>query len=180
MSEAADTKVESTPKQRSLLFSILSVLGGAAVFLVIIPLILYYGSVEIQQRWLQDLWRTIETVLAAIALGIGAILLVWSGLVFYFKGGGTPAPTAPPERLVTSGPFKYSRNPIQLGAMLFYFAVGTYLSSIGIGIAMFLLALVLGGLYHKLYEEKELAARFGKEYEDYKAKTPFLWPKLWS
>jgi protein-S-isoprenylcysteine O-methyltransferase Ste14 len=38
--------------------------------------------------------------------------------------------------------------------------------------------LIIGSFYHKAVEEKELLARFGKEYEDYKARTPFLVPKF--
>jgi protein-S-isoprenylcysteine O-methyltransferase Ste14 len=42
-----------------------------------------------------------------------------------------------------------------------------------------MLGLILFSFYNKLVEEKELLLRFGKQYEEYKRKTPFLIPKLW-
>lgn len=38
--------------------------------------------------------------------------------------------------------------------------------------------LAAGTFYHKTMEEKELAARFGKDYEAYKKSTPFLIPRF--
>jgi len=42
---------------------------------------------------------------------------------------------------------------------------------------MLLLGLLIGSFFHKVFEEKELLKRFGKEYEQYRASTPFLIPK---
>jgi len=39
--------------------------------------------------------------------------------------------------------------------------------------------LLFSTTYIKLVEEKELEARFGEEYREYKRKTPFLIPKIW-
>ena len=57
--------------------------------------------------------------------------------------------------------------------------MGTFFGSFAIGITMFVVGLILGSAYHKLVEEKELMAKFGREYEEYRSKTPFLIPKLW-
>ena len=46
------------------------------------------------------------------------------------------------------------------------------------GIVCFILGAVVGSLYHKLIEEKELELRFGDEYKEYKKVTPFLFPML--
>lgn len=43
---------------------------------------------------------------------------------------------------------------------------------------MLVLTFMFGTCYHKFVEEKELLLRFGPEYEEYKARTPFLLPKM--
>ena len=58
-------------------------------------------------------------------------------------------PFASPTRLVTSGPFKYTRNPIKLGAILFYFGIGTICDQLVTGIVMLAIAVLLGAIYHK-------------------------------
>jgi protein-S-isoprenylcysteine O-methyltransferase Ste14 len=78
--------------------------------------------------------------------------------------------------LVTTGPYKLCRNPIEFGAIFYYLGIGTIAGGITVGIACFLLGLTIGSAYHKLIEESELEARFGDEYRQYKKKTPFLLP----
>ena len=51
-------------------------------------------------------------------IAAGGCLVAWSILTFVFAGKGTPAPFDPPRRLVVSGPFHYSRNPIYIGAVV--------------------------------------------------------------
>jgi protein-S-isoprenylcysteine O-methyltransferase Ste14 len=64
-----------------------------------------------------------------------------------------------------------------LGAVLSYLGLSLLEGSIAaLGLtAMFFLSVVL---YIKLVEEKELEARFGEDYKNYKEATPFIIPKL--
>jgi len=45
-------------------------------------------------------------------------------LEFARRGGGTPYPWDPPDRLVTSGPYAYVRNPMQLSTTLIMLLAG--------------------------------------------------------
>jgi protein-S-isoprenylcysteine O-methyltransferase Ste14 len=65
-----------------------------------------------------------------------------------------------------------------LGTALFYLGVVIGLGSLS-ALALALIYPVGILVYVKLIEEKELEARFGSEYVEYKRNTPFLIPHLW-
>ncbi|CAB1077693.1 hypothetical protein D1AOALGA4SA_5479 [Olavius algarvensis Delta 1 endosymbiont] len=165
-------------KERLVSVRLLSLIAGVLVFLVALPMALgrigqwVAGHVSIGMN------RTVELILASSAIVTGLLFLLWSISVFWSVGRGTPVPLASPTRLVTNGPFKYTRNPIKLGAVLFYLGTGTLYEGIVTGLVMLLIGAVLGTLYHKGIEEKELALRFGAEYEEYRRRTSFFipWP----
>ncbi len=60
---------------------------------------------------------------------IGLSLLVWATVCQIKIGQGTPAPNAPTQKLVITGPYKYTRNPIELGALFYYFGFGWLFAS---------------------------------------------------
>jgi Phospholipid methyltransferase len=80
-------------------------------------------------------------------------------------GGGGPGLETPPERLVSTGPYAYTRNPMYLGHLFFLTGLTLTLQSwlaalITIAVAIWFHIRVLG-------DEKKLAARLGKPYIDY-------------
>jgi protein-S-isoprenylcysteine O-methyltransferase Ste14 len=103
----------------------------------------------------------------------GVILLIvgffiWSYCVgtFGFIGRGTPVPIAPPKKLVTTGIYQWTRNPMYISALIVflgYFFIFGYIS--------LLIYLFLGFLFFHLfiilYEEPTLKRKFGKSYTDY-------------
>lgn len=113
----------------------------------------------------------------AILVLAGSFYALWSILSQLLRAGGTPLPVIPTQRLLVNGPFKQSRNPMTFGTILLYLGVGIISGSI----SSVILVLLFGGLlavYLKLVEERELTARFGQEYLDYKRRTPFLIPRI--
>jgi hypothetical protein len=87
------------------------------------------------------------------------------GLYRIKHGGGGPGLETPPERLVSTGPYAYTRNPMYLGHIIFLTGLALTLQSllaaaITIGVAIWFHARVVG-------DEKKLAERLGKPYIDY-------------
>jgi protein-S-isoprenylcysteine O-methyltransferase Ste14 len=112
----------------------------------------------------------------ALTVG-GFALVVWSVHVQYVIGKGTPAPKVATQKLVTQGPYTYSRNPMTLGALWMYLGIGVWMES---GVIILLTVIVFSALLTFIYmhETRELTERFGEEYMTYKKRTPFLCPQF--
>ena len=107
---------------------------------------------------------------------VGWPFAIWSVYIQYKIGKGTPVPTVPPKRLITSGPYKYCRNPMALGILLFYLGLSVIFNTVSALFIQTLLVLIPWLVFVKIVEEKELEIRFGHEYLEYKKRTPFLIP----
>lgn len=112
-----------------------------------------------------DFLFAIGVVLALAALG-----LAMAALRALRQAGTTVLHRRAVDRLVTSGPFALSRNPIYLAAALLMAA-----AALVFGAAWFLPAAVLAGFVTRLvsivHEERHLADRFGKRYRDYQKRV---------
>lgn len=103
-------------------------------------------------------------------------LLAWGFLQYWLigkyrirLGGGGPGMDTPPERLVTVGPFAYSRNPMYLGHILFL--LGLALSLQSELAALITAASAVRFQIRVRRDEKRLAERFGQPYLDYAARV---------
>jgi protein-S-isoprenylcysteine O-methyltransferase Ste14 len=115
--------------------------------------------------------------LALLVAGIGFVLCVWTVKHLIKYGQGTPAPWDPPRKLVMSGPYGYSRNPMITGALLLLLAEALIFHSWPIASWM-ILFFVGNAIYFPLVEEKGLEKRFGVEYLKYQARVPRWIPRL--
>ncbi len=105
-------------------------------------------------------------VIAAI---IGATLAIWAKLTMK-KSWGPPAQheIKKQQTLVTTGPFAFTRNPIYVGLLLYFFgfemALGSYLA---------LLVFPFAYLFYRavLVEEKLLTKHFGKKIQTYASRV---------
>ena len=96
---------------------------------------------------------------------------------FVREGHGTPAPFAPPRRLVVGGPFRYVRNPAYLCAVSIIAGQGLFLASTSVLVYAAVVALVFH-LFVVLYEEPTLRETFGAEYVAYCREVPRWIPRL--
>lgn len=102
---------------------------------------------------------------APILLG----LALFAAGVRNFSRAGTPVPTNQPVRvLVTTGIYRWTRNPIYLGFFFAYAGIGV--AALSPWILILLLPLVVTIRYGVVArEEAYLERRFGDAYRDYKA-----------
>jgi protein-S-isoprenylcysteine O-methyltransferase Ste14 len=166
-------------RRRPLVFRLCSLLAGTAFFLIVVPAALGAVGFLVARLVPLTLPRTVEIVGGICAAVLGLAVLLWAVTAFWRLGGGTPAPNAAPQKLVVLGPYRHCRNPIQLGANLYYLGIGCLALSFVAGATMFVIGLTLGSLYHRFIEEPELMIRFGTAYGEYRDRTPFLWPRFW-
>ena len=162
-------------------YKIISLIFGVLIFLCVIPgifILLGLHSKDYVLVTLAKIFEIIELTVSILGMTIGLFFLVWAALTLWKIGKEISAPNAPPQYLVITGPYKLCRNPIELGAVLYYLGIGTFIGGIIVGIISFLLGFTFGSIYHKFFEEKELKKRFGEEYKQYKDKTPFIFPRI--
>ena len=120
-------------------------------------------------------WRWLAALPAAAGFGV-ALRCVWD---FGWRGRGTPAPLAPPRRLVVSGLYRFVRNPMYIGFGAGW--VGLWIVFGRVTAAAVVVPLVAGTaatLFVLFYEEPTLRRMFGAEYEAYSRHVPRWWPRL--
>lgn len=107
--------------------------------------------------------------MALIIVLVGMVIIL-SGAYAFNKAQTTVNPLAPEQSssLVNFGIYKFTRNPMYLGFLLFLIGWGVYLAS-----AYSLLVLPMFILYMNVFqirpEERALANKFGEEFEQYKS-----------
>jgi len=117
----------------------------------------------------------INIIIGGLLVILGSIFGLWSIIQQMTQAQGTPIPVMATQKLLIHGVFKYSRNPMLFGTLCAYLGVAILVGSISAMVAVVLFTLLII-TYIKTIEEKELELRFGQDYLDYKASTPFFFP----
>jgi protein-S-isoprenylcysteine O-methyltransferase Ste14 len=153
---------------------------GSAVFLVIAP-----GTLAVYIPYAFTRWRIGPPLLGLSSFRVIGIVFILSGLPvlldsfarFAIQGLGTPAPFAPPGRLVITGLYRHVRNPMYVAVVLLILGQGLLFGSIPVlqyGVVVWLgfFAFVL------FYEEPTLRSEFGAEYKEFCANVPRWIPRV--
>lgn len=120
-------------------------------------------------------WRWIAVVPSVLGFAV-ALHCVWD---FGRTGHGTPAPMAPPKRLVVVGFYRHVRNPIYVGALAGWLGLWVVFGHASAGAIAVAAGVLLGvGLFVRFYEEPTLRRKFGAEYEVYCRNVPRWVPRL--
>lgn len=115
-------------------------------------------------------------------LGVGVMLLSGAAwllaiLNLALKGRGSPLALALTRTVAVDWLYAWTRNPIVLSTLAFLVGLGLWLQS---GLFLVWVVVIVGPailVWLSAYEERELEIRFGQAYLDYKARTPWLWPR---
>ncbi len=118
--------------------------------------------------------RGLSFVLIAIGIGIYLHTAFWG---FALRGLGTPAPIAPPSKLVVEGLHRYVRNPMYIGVLLIVIGQAVLFQSRILAEYSALFWLVTH-LFVLLYEEPALQRKFGDEYRGYRQRVPRWIPRF--
>jgi protein-S-isoprenylcysteine O-methyltransferase Ste14 len=170
--------------------------AAASLFRFRVPIFLFLYLVGFAARWGRDtsgtLWLAASTLLARtgwiglaqatltvtigalVCLLLGAMLRVWG--TAYLGSGIMQGARMQGEQFVASGPYRYVRNPLYLGAWLL--AVGASILMPLSGALLFLPAFSFFALFLILNEERFLLANQPGIYEQYRRRVPRLIPRF--
>lgn len=118
---------------------------------------------------LNPLPRTFSRTAAAVLLLPGLGLVFWS-LWLFLRARTSPLPMRPTTSIVSSGPYRWTRNPMYLGMLLIYIGVAL-LFDIFWALVLIPLVMALVGRLVIQREERYLQATFGEEYRRYQAQV---------
>ena len=120
-------------------------------------------------------WRWLAAVPSVLGFAI-ALRCVWD---FGWTGHGTPAPFAPPRRLVAVGFYRYVRNPMYVGFATGWIGLWVIFGHANPAVIAVVLAMALGiHLFVVFYEEPTLRGKFGPDYEAYCRNVNRWWPRV--
>jgi protein-S-isoprenylcysteine O-methyltransferase Ste14 len=153
---------------------------GSAIFLVIAP-----GTIAGYVPWSITGWHGSDQFgfpgakpFGVVLLAAGLLALLNSFARFALQGLGTPAPIAPPERLVVTGLYRHVRNPMYVAVLAIIVGQALMLSDA----RLLVWAAAVWLLFHLFvifYEEPTLKRTFDAEYDRFRANVP-RWLPRWT
>jgi len=162
-----------TRELRNLLTPVGVIIFGAFVFLFYLAAT-YSDNILNFPKLNLNVWNII---IAALLLILGLFYVGWS-VVHFLKGNGTPVPVNPPPKLICTGPYLHTRNPMLTGVFFMLFGMGFWMGSLSMILIFTPLFIIGNTLELKKIEEPELEKRLGERYIDYKKSTPMFIPDL--
>lgn len=141
--------------------------------LMIPPPVLYAGPLALA-LWAQHLHpepflpQRVAPLLGVVLLILGSI--GFGGVWAFRQAGTSPNPYRPSTTLVTTGPYRVSRNPMYLGFTLLYLGVTCWVNSLWPLLALpFIIVVMHWGVIAR--EEAYLERRFGEDYRQYRERV---------
>jgi protein-S-isoprenylcysteine O-methyltransferase Ste14 len=125
------------------------------------------------------MWKTDMGQLLGGLLILGGIgVLIYCSRLFARIGFGTPVPVDPPRRLVGTGLYRYSRNPIYVADVAILLGIFLVRGELLVLLYVLLFAVAIH-FWVVRREEPELRLRFGDEYVEYTLRVPrwLGWPR---
>jgi len=173
MTQTQSGNIPASPHENHWLSALASLTVGAAflgLWFWLLPAWLGF-SVEAHT----EPWRWLAAVPSVLGFAV-ALRCVWD---FGWTGHGTPAPVAPPQRLVVVGFYRYVRNPMYLGFTAGWIGLWIIFGHADPRLIAAVAAVALGvHLFVLFYEEPTLRRKFGPDYEEYCRNVRRWWPRV--
>ena len=120
-------------------------------------------------------WRWLAAIPSVLGFAV-AMRCVWD---FGRTGHGTPAPFAPPQRLVVVGFYRFVRNPMYVGFATGWIGLWVIFGHAEPALIAAVAAVALAvHLFVLFYEEPTLRKMFGQDYEEYCRNVRRWWPRM--
>jgi protein-S-isoprenylcysteine O-methyltransferase Ste14 len=119
--------------------------------------------------------KSAASLIASMVFGPPSVVLVWMAARHLDKQWRFEAALSEDHKLITTGPYRWLRNPIYASMFGMLLATGFAKSWWPLFIAG-VVFFVVGTEIRVHAEEKLLAARFGEDFARYKEKTPAYFP----
>ncbi len=147
----------------------LQVAGFSGIALVVLPATVA-GQLGIAfTKLLQSFWWT-------DLLAVPALLGIAAAQEFAERGAGTPVPLDPARRLISSGPYAYVRNPMQLSMTI---VLPVFLIPLGWlpALAAFVILFAYSEGFARQDEDTDHRERFSIEWKQYSGQVRRWWPR---
>lgn len=147
----------------------------AFVGMVLVPLILFYVN---QQLELVSFSNLLTIFVGLFLLVLGTNILLFSVLEF-LKNSESPLPFDKPKKLVTTGIFQATRNPMFLASSFIWLGEALVFGSL----LLYLYALLFTLFNHYILVAKDepmLKKKFGRKYISYQKEVPRYVPTMYN
>jgi protein-S-isoprenylcysteine O-methyltransferase Ste14 len=164
---------------------ILGLVVGVGFHGVIVPFLMICSNRAIDARLgLPEIGDPhVRTAIGVFLLSLGLVFIAWSNIYLMARGKGgalhygdvvTISPKT--ERLVTTGPYRFTRNPMIFGVICAYLAV-PILQGSPTGLVIYCLLVLPGAFLFIIFvEERWLKGDFGEEFIEYRKRVSMLLP----
>jgi protein-S-isoprenylcysteine O-methyltransferase Ste14 len=125
---------------------------------------------SIHHGWIAGRPGTLN-LLALIVVVPGMAGTIWMIVLHFLASPGSFLQLGPTQKVLARGPYGFSRNPMYLFELTFWFGWALLYGSVAVLIG-FCIMWILFGLVAVPREERDLEARFGDGYREYKARVP--------
>ena len=113
--------------------------------------------------------KTAYTITGLLFWAASVALMGWASRLFR-QTGQDPVPWKPSPSMISSGPYRFTRNPMYLGMTLFQIGLGVGVNKLWIAV-LAPIALAVVHFIAVVPEEKYLESKFREEYQAYLARV---------